>query len=357
MSDTTTDTHPHKRAWVTLVTRASYIPGVVLLAHSLHTNASKFPLLILVTPSLSPSIKATLQKEAALTNSSLLLTDSLFPPPHNAPVSLITPRFEDTWTKLRVFELHKHGYDKLVFLDADMLVLQNMDELFDVDLSGEHCIASTHACVCNLDNDPWASPKWTQENCAFTGLSPTSPATTVPPTTSKEGEDAWTEPHRLLNSGMFIFTPHESQWKDIQVFLQTDPRVKSFLFPDQDFLAVFFLDRWKSVGWRYNALKTMRYWHSDMWDDGDVKNLHLIVDKPWSKRVGSDGVAGYLGRDGVTHSWWWREFERWEREREGMGEREILELMREEIAEPLAESSSHLDFELSRKSGHGLIAH
>jgi hypothetical protein len=33
--------------------------------------------------------------------------------------------------------------------------------------------------------------------------------------------------------------------------------------------------------------------------DGEVRNLHYIVDKPWSRRIGSDGIAGHLGKDGL----------------------------------------------------------
>jgi alpha-N-acetylglucosamine transferase len=39
-------------------------------------------------------------------------------------------RFRRNWTKLVVFGLVR--WDRLVFLDADMLVRRNMDELFDV---------------------------------------------------------------------------------------------------------------------------------------------------------------------------------------------------------------------------------
>ena len=52
------------------------------------------------------------------------------------------------------------------------------------------------------------------------------------------------------------------------------------------------------MGWQYNALKTMRYWHENLWRDGEVRALHYIVDKPWERRIASDGVAGHLGRDG-----------------------------------------------------------
>jgi inositol 3-alpha-galactosyltransferase len=277
-------------------------------------------------------------REAAITNASVLLIEPLSPPPQNTPASLIASRFKDTWTKLRVFELHKYGYEKLVFLDADMLVLQNMDELFEVNLPGKDWIAANHACVCNLDSDSWAPDNWTRNNCAYTDLMSTSIATPVPIVGPDEGIDAWSEPHRLLNSGLFIFTPHQSQWEQILSFLGTDERLKHFLFPDQDFLAAYFLDRWKSIGWQYNALKTMRYWHAHMWDENEVKNLHYIVDKPWTKRVGYDGVAGYLGHDGITHSWWWKAYEKWETEREKMGEGEILEMIRKEVAQPLVEN-------------------
>lgn len=321
-----------KWTWVTLLTSTSYLPGAILLAHSLHTHKSEYPLLILITPSFPPSLVLMLTREAALTNSSILSIEPLSPPPHNTPATLIASRFKDTWTKLRVFELHKYGYEKLVFLDADMLVLRNMDELFEVHLPGKDWIAANHACVCNLDRDNWAPGNWTKENCAYTNLKPKSAPTPVPVIDHDEDGDAWSQPHRLLNSGLFIFMPYQSQWERMLSFLNTDEKVKNFLFPDQDFLAAYFSDRWKSIGWQYNALKTMRYWHEHMWDDAEVKNIHYIVDKPWSKRVGRDGVAGYLGRDVITHSLWWKNFEIWEAEREKSGEIQILKMIRCEVA-------------------------
>lgn len=60
-----------------------------------------------------------------------------------------------------------------------------------------------------------------------------------------------------------------------------------------------------------------------------MRGLHYIVDKPWSKRVGADGVAGYKGNDGVTHGWWWDAYGKWEEERKQAGEMEILKLVGE----------------------------
>lgn len=319
-----------KCAWVSLVTKESYLPGAILLAWSLRKHGSVYPLVILTTPSFPDESLAVLQKECRFTNSIQFTIPPLSPPPHQLPPSLIAERFADTWTKLRVFELYKYGCEKLVFLDADMLVRRNMDELFNVPLE-RNWIAANHVCCCNIDKDPWAPASWTAENCPYTGLRPGSSPTHVPVGDEATGK----ETHTLLNSGLFIFTPFAKQWMDILRFLEEDERVKTYLFPDQDFLADFFRARWRSVGWQYNALKTMRYWHASFWDDADVCNLHYIVDKPWTKRVGSDGVAGYLGRDGVTHEWWWQDYEKWEKERTNMGGCEVLGMMRKLVAKPL----------------------
>jgi glycogenin glucosyltransferase len=42
---------------------------------------------------------------------------------------LLMPRFANVYTKLRAWELVEH--DKVVFLDADVIVLKNIDELFE----------------------------------------------------------------------------------------------------------------------------------------------------------------------------------------------------------------------------------
>lgn len=319
-----------KNAWVTLVTRPSYLPGAVLLAYSLQKYSSRYPLIILTTPSFPKNLLPALKQESNLTNSYHFAISSLMPSAHNLPDTLIAARFEDTWTKLRVFELHRYGCEKLVFLDADMLVRQNMDELFDMKPPANDWIMANHACVCNLDHDSWAPEDWKMSNCAYTGLKSQSLPTHVP----KSGTPG-KRTHTLLNSGLFIFTPHEKQWIEMQNFLAEDPRVKTYMFPDQDLLADFFKDRWQSLSWKYNALKTMRYWHTNLWKDEEVKNLHYIVDKPWNKRIGPDGVAGHLGRDGITHSWWWEEYEEWQNKRNEVGAFKILSTMRHVVAAPI----------------------
>lgn len=318
-------------AYATLITRASYLPGVVLLAHSLRKHENRLPLVVLYTPTLPEDCLHVLQLEAQSTNLVLHPIEPLLPPKENAPKTLIAERFADTWTKLRVFGLT--DYSRVCYLDADMLVLQPGLDAFVTDtlLPGLDWIAANHVCACNKDSDPWADASWTTENCAYTQ----SPYPLPPIQPPVDGP----RPHQLLNGGMFLFAPTEALWAGVQHALCTDARVASYMFPDQDFLADFFAGKWLAVSYRFNALKTMRYWHPDMWRDDHVIVLHYIVDKPWAKRIGADGIAGYLGRDGITHQWWWDAFAQWEAEREGTAG---LALVREHVAKPCDDNNAKL---------------
>jgi inositol 3-alpha-galactosyltransferase len=242
-------------------------------------------------------------------------------------------------------------------------------------------LAATHVCVCNLDSDDWAPEDWKKENCAFAGFAHPG-ALEHPPVVPKTGQGK--ETHTLLNGGMFLFEPSEATWNDMWKFVaEHKAELRNYQFPDQDLLKEWWRDRWYAVGWKYNALKTWRYWHPDMvsaassypllyffwlstvksklltntlpqWRDDQVSCLHYIVDKPWSKRIGADGKAGYLGKDGETHRWWWDEYEVWKQERVDKKERGILDLMNGLVASPLVEKSkeeeeSVLQEEISEK--------
>ncbi|KAI1840902.1 hypothetical protein JX265_013398 [Neoarthrinium moseri] len=318
-----------RRAYATLITRSSYLAGVVVLAHTLRKHGSRYPLVVLWTASLSNNAFRALEYEALHGNLTLRQCEILLPP-KGRRTSLIAERFEDTWTKLRVFELVE--YDVVCYLDADMTVFGDVDSIFEK--MGEMprgWLAANHSCVCNRDGDPWAPDDWRTENCAYTPIvhpvalsHPTQPSPDGPRT------------HRWLNGGMFVFRPSQELWDDMLSLFNTTPLLSTFKFPDQDFLAHYFDSKWKALGWQYNALKTMRYWHENIWRDEEVICLHYIVDKPWTRRIGPDGNAGYKERDGVTHQWWWQAYGDWEQSRlllGGPGD-EVVALVRKGVAPP-----------------------
>lgn len=327
-------------AYTTLITKAKYLPGVLVLADTLRKH-SPLPLVVCYTPSLSSDSVRGLEIESKTKSTNLILRriDLLIP---SGPGKLVAERFRDTWTKLRVFELWDGDWDAICYLDADITIYGGIDQVFvaaGLPAAGkivdgnalrasekDPLLAAAPICCCNLDKDAWAPEEWVPENCPYT-------ATQHPE--SLEGTPHWQsqklETWQSLNGGVFVYQPTQSLWNAmLATFNQWDSegRLATMKFPDQDFLAQFWNGKWLGLSWRFNAIKTMRYWHPNMWRDEEVVALHYIVDKPWTARIGEDGLAGHLKKDGETHKWWWEKWEEWETEREKAGEKELLQLIR-----------------------------
>jgi inositol 3-alpha-galactosyltransferase len=315
--------HQRKWCWVTLVTKPSYVPGVIILAHTLDQHKSKYPLVVQYTDSLGDEAVAALKEEA--TNHGRLQLERvtlLLPRKDQENTSIVAERFKDTFTKLRAFEVYKLGYDRAAFLDADMAIFQNPDDLFESNLPDTDWLGANHACVCNLDHDSWAPPEWNKGNCPYTPLNGPDEVAQKDPSSRPT--------YHLLNGGMLLFYPTEELWNRMLKFFNTSERLKDYQFPDQDFLADFYRNKWQPLSWKYNAIKTMRYWHPRMWSDEKLVVLHYIVDKPWERLVSKDGIAGHLGRDGETHTWWWNIFNNWKEDRiKASNSSKVLELMNE----------------------------
>ncbi|KXS94097.1 hypothetical protein AC579_2514 [Pseudocercospora musae] len=315
------------RGYITLITKANYLAGVVLLAHTLREQGSQYPLIVLYTASLSAVGVKALELEAERSSLILRKCDLLIPPARHQ-LNVAVDRFTDTWTKLRVFEAYNEGFETLCYLDADMMLFGNMDSVFeDVAELPLTSIAAVHDCVCSPDKMPWTPASYTKENCALTRQ--THPKALVKSKTVKPGSP---DTYHLFNSGMFVFHPRWELWSDVLDFFMTTDLLGSFKFPDQDFMVHFFRNRWVSLSWKYNAVKTMAYRHKNIWREEGVVCLHYIVDKPWAKRIGKDGIAGFKKQDGATHSWWWTGYENWMETRRAQGEFAIVDIMAKHVA-------------------------
>lgn len=114
------------------------------------------------------------------------------------------------------------------------------------------------------------------ENCAYTPLSyPSclSHATSITPHSPR--------PYSLLNGGVVLLTPSKETFAKIKKLL-AKPVVQTYKFPDQDFLAELFRGRWIALPWMYNALKSLRVAHPNIWRDEDARCVHYIMaEKPW----------------------------------------------------------------------------
>ncbi|KAI0051734.1 glycosyltransferase family 8 protein [Auriscalpium vulgare] len=281
-----------KQAFVTLLTKDDYLPGALVVHASLKAVKSNYPLIILTTPSLPQQTLDVLRRRGIDT---IPIKDLRPSNPFTLPEE--NKRFADTWTKLRAFELVQ--YDRVVMMDSDMLVLRNMDELFDLDLP-EGWIAAAHVCACNPNRIKDYPEDWVPENCAYTGLKAVATGGLPEPTPITA-----TSPraHTLLNSGLVVLRPSMNDANALKAIVNDWDRVKNYKFPDQDALAAHFLGKWTPLPYAYNALKTLKLIHVPLWRDDEVRCLHYILsDKPWKARPGAEGTGGQYE---VLNRLWW----------------------------------------------------
>lgn len=113
-----------KRAYVTTISGGdAYVPGVEALGRSLAASGTNVPRVALVTAEVTLGARHRLEAQGW----SLHEIEPLASP--NPEAVLIFPRFAQTFTKLRAFGLAE--FDKIVLLDADTIVLRNVEELFE----------------------------------------------------------------------------------------------------------------------------------------------------------------------------------------------------------------------------------
>ncbi|KAM3967781.1 uncharacterized protein ACR2FA_011318 isoform 2-T3 [Aphomia sociella] len=113
------------RAWVTLATNDSYGLGALVLVHSLRRVNSAYPSVVLITPSVTEPMRDRLRAVYA----EVVIVDVLDSRDAAHLALLQRPELGITFTKIHCWGLTQ--YEKCVFLDADTLIVQNCDELFE----------------------------------------------------------------------------------------------------------------------------------------------------------------------------------------------------------------------------------
>lgn len=114
-------------SYITVLSTEKYLEGALVLAESLKKTGTKYPLSILITDNISKQVEEKLMNF----NFNVIRKNKI-----NIPNSIKLKNeqgkfshWTNTFDKLLLFELTE--FDKLVYLDSDMYVRKNIDELFE----------------------------------------------------------------------------------------------------------------------------------------------------------------------------------------------------------------------------------
>ena len=316
------------KVWTTLITNTKYLTGLLTLEYSLKQVGSKYPLLVLYTETFEDEGHKALDLRGIAKRK----IEYLLPKAHKDYSN--DTRFYDCWSKLQPFSLF--DYERVVQLDSDMVVLRNMDELMEIPLNDEtRVFAAAHACVCNPYEKQHYPKDWVAENCANTRYhefcsnykskilqkdfqdQSSNPTMNVQisgvesiassesdSTRSLEFNTAATSPATLdheyflhaygpgpseglgiCNGGLQVVVPNPKTYNEILQVLSVPSTTDNYDFADQSLLSDLFKDRWVPLSYKYNALKTIKTIHPEVWDDSEVSNIHYIINpKPWDVR-------------------------------------------------------------------------
>lgn len=233
-------------SFLTVCSSDKYLTGVLALNESLKSVNSKYPLQVLITKNTSNLVKDKLNQVGIQTiyvEKQIKLPTETIEKNNKSGHS----HWNQTLEKLWIFELVQ--FDKLVYLDSDMIVLHNIDELFN---------KSHMSAVVAGKQYP--------------------------------GNEAW----ELLNSGCMVIVP---EYGLVEEFLKVIPKVMSQrqAFGDQDLLQIYYEDwpRTKDLELdeKYNMIfHYLEYYVSKLGysvKDNQQKNLSIIhftgEVKPWMK--------------------------------------------------------------------------
>jgi alpha-N-acetylglucosamine transferase len=230
-----------RHAYVTLVTNVDFAEGAIALVRSLRLTDTRADIVVMHTGGVDAAHMAPLAALGAiLAPVDLLPTSDGFNERHarknihgkNPFTKGRKPEFHtplDNFAKLRLWQLTQ--YDRVVFLDADTLVLKNIDRMF-------------------LYPEFSAAPNVYESLADF----------------------------RRLNSGVFVAQPSEATFATM---LERLDRPDAF-WPrtDQTFLQSYFPD-WHGLPVFFNMLQYVWFALPDLWDWPSISVLHYQYEKPW----------------------------------------------------------------------------
>lgn len=245
------------KAYVTLLTSESYVPGALTLAKTLkHLNTEHKLVVLLDLLAISGHSMALINK---VFDDVIQINDyKITAPLEKVASKLGREELAVTYSKVLLWNLDK--YDQIIYLDADTLPLKNLDHLFD----------------------------------KFESLAPTEIVASP--------DIGWPD---IFNSGMFVMKPSKSVFEKLVAHSETQDA--SFDGADQGLLNEFFHlqdtgHTWKRLPFVYNVTPSAHYQYRPALARffNEINLVHFIgSQKPWQVK--------HAEKD-PFHQLWWDKF-------------------------------------------------
>lgn len=226
----------NKYTYMTLLGSDNYLKGTLALIKSLELQNTKYPITVLVTDNVSDRVKSVLDHKHInyIIADKVNISDNV----RQRNIKSGFTNWSNTFSKLLIFGMTQ--FDKIVFLDSDMMVLKNLDHLF----------RKPH-------------------------LSAVVAGKTYP------GNEEWKD----LNSGIMVIVPKEEEDKKLINSLENLPLKNGF--GDQDVLQAYY-PSWKKdkslhLEEEYNVFAKYEPYFLSTYPEKEIKVLHFVGKvKPWN---------------------------------------------------------------------------
>ncbi|CAK7340482.1 unnamed protein product [Dovyalis caffra] len=266
-------------AYVTfLAGNGDYWKGVVGLAKGLRKAQSKYPLLVAILPDVPEEHRRILVSQGCIVR-------EIEPvhPPENRDTHFAMAYYVINYSKLRIWEFVE--YSKLIYLDGDIQVFDNIDHLFDMP-DGYFYAARDCFCEKTWSNSPQYKIGYCQQ-C---------------PDKVKWPAEMGPKPPLYFNAGMFVYEPNLSTYHDLLETLKVTPPT---LFAEQDFLNMFFRDVYKPIPSDYNLVLALLWRHPENINLDKVKVVHYCAagSKPW-RYTGEEKNMDREDIKMLVQKWW-----------------------------------------------------
>ncbi|KAG5236237.1 galactinol synthase family protein [Salix suchowensis] len=257
-----------KRAYVTfLAGNGDYVKGVVGLAKGLRKVKSAYPLVVAMLPDVPEDHREILRSQGCIVRE----IEPIYPPENH--VQFAMAYYVINYSKLRIWNFEE--YSKMMYLDADIQVFENIDHLFDTQ-DGYFYAVMDCFCEKTWSHSPQYSVTWPAE--------------------------MGSPPPLYFNAGMFVFEPSRLTYEGLLETLQITPPTP---FAEQDFLNMYFQKTYKPIPLLYNLVLAMLWRHPENVEVDKVKVVHYCAagSKPW-RYTGKEANMDREDIKKLVARWW-----------------------------------------------------